>query len=432
MSIQITIGGVDYTSYVDFSSLKVDNNISVTSDVATFNVKVNSQEVARPKGGSELIISNGSNREFGGVLMNPVEDELAAGVMLYQCNSRDYGYWADRRLIVNDFTPDTAGNMIKYAVNNWSSGFTTNNVQQGPQAPYQKIDYVPLTKFIKKLADLFSYGWYIDYYKDVHFFEFETFLSPLPNNQLNTDDGSCAQYYGKLQLSEDVSQVRNRVYLKGWKAGAQYTVTDTFVANGQNTSFPLKYEPIHDLSKMTITVNGTNYPAKKDIVDGLPTANTQDGIGYINFDSPQVRFNVAPTTGTISVTYHPRIRTVLSVSDLAAQTIMKKRDLQDGIYEHAIDDHGLSWDDPTIAQARGQLEVNKYGKPHYSGTFTSFLQGWRAGQFFYFYSQKRMGGDLNGTKMFVTKVSKTLVNHPINGTPTFQYAVSFADTPYVY
>lgn len=433
MSLQILIGGVDYTTYADFKTVKIDNNISVTSDTATFNVQIQNQAIQRPRGGNELIILNGSSREFAGVLMNPIEDEMASGVMVYQCKSRDYGFWADRRLIVNDFIPDNAGNMIKTAVATFCAGFTVNNVQTGPLAPYQKIDYMAPTKFIKKLADLFSYGWYIDYYKDVHFFSFETFLSPLPSNQLNVDDQSSANFYGTMQISEDVSQVRNRVYMKGWKAGAIYSITDSFVGDGQINSFPLKYEPIHDLTKMTITVGGTSFTRKKDIVDGLPTASTQDGVGYINFDSPQARFNVAPASGVVvNVTYHPRIRTVLSVSDLQAQQIMKKRDLQDGIYEHAIDDHGLSWDDPSIAQARGQLEINKYGKPHYSGTFNSFLQGWRAGQFFYFYSTKRMDGDLNGYKMFVTKVSKILVNHPLNGVPTFQYTVSFADSPYVF
>lgn len=434
MSLQILIGGVDYTSYVDFNSVKIDNNIAVTSDTAQFNIKITNKEMPRPKGGSELIVLNGTNREFGGVHISPEEDEIAAGVMLYQCKSRDYGYWADRRLIVEDIMPDYAGNMIKSVVSSFSSGFTTNNVQTGPLAPYQKVDYVPLTKFVKKLADLFSFGWYIDYYKDFHFFAYETFVSPLPNNLLNIDDPTNALYFGNLTLTEDVSQVRTRVYLKGHKVGARYTVTDTFVADGQQTSFPLRYEPIHDLGKgMVITVAGTNYPAKRDIVDGLPNATASDGNAYVNFDTPQARFNVAPASGSVvSVTYYPRLPEALAVSDVQSQKIMAARDQQDGIYEFAINDPGLSWDDASIAQARGQLEINKYGRPHYSGQFTSFLQGWRAGQFFYFYSKRRMDGDLNGFKMFVTKVSKTLVNHPKNGTPTFQYTVSIADTPYVY
>jgi hypothetical protein len=113
-------------------------------------------------------------------------------------------------------------------------------------------------------------------------------------------------------------------------------------------------------------------------------------------------------------------------------TIMAQRDGQDGVYEHRVRDKQLSSIDSTLVNTRAQFDLSKYAYPHYTGSFTSFLQGWKPGQYFYLTSDKRMDGQFQKELFFVTKVEKDVVCHPLNGTPTFRYKVSISDTPYVY
>lgn len=429
MALQLLIGGVDYTPYTDLSSLRIDNNIAAQNDTLDIDIIIPNFALPRPKADTELILFNGSNREFAGVITDPEEEQLAVGVMKYATKVRDYTPWLDKRLVVEDITGWTADQIVDYVVQNYTTGFTTQNVQPSFTVPTQKFNYVQPSRVIKNLADSISWGWYIDYDKDVHFYAMESFLSPLPGNIFDADNDLIN--YGDLIISENASQVKNRIYLKGYKYKAGWTKTDSWVADGQQTTFDLSYQPYR--GAISILVGGINYPAKNDIVDGLPTTLTNDGYGYVNYVGQKLRFNVAPVSGTVvTMTYNPMLYNVTMVEDPAAQQVMAERDGTDGIFENVIDDPRLTSDGPELAQLRGQLALYKYGYPHISGSFYSYLQGWRAGQHFVFQSQKRMDGELDGETLYVTKVTKTITNHPLNGTPILKSQISFSDSPYVY
>lgn len=434
MGIQITIGGIDYTQYVDLSSIQVDSNIAVNSDTCQMNIIIPSQALPYPKGGQEIIIKNGSNIEFAGVVLKPAEDLLAADQMIYATQCRDYLYWFDKRLVVESYQDMTAGDIVKSIVSNYTSGFTSNNVgglDWTFTIPNVKFDHVPPSEALQRLSDAVGFNWWVDYNRDVHFGELNSFVSPLPNNILDVDNDT--ENYGDLHLEEDVSQVRNQIYLTGYKIAAQYTVTDKFVADGQQNSFTLKYEPQHMFSGITVKQNNTAYPTKLDLTDGNATNTVDDGYAYINTSNESVRFNAPPAQGTIvSVTYRPRYDMINMYNDPNAFDIMKQRDGMDGVYEWTLRDQQLSGDDVSLADTRGRIELAKYAYPHYSGTFYSYLQGWRPGQYFLLTSNRRMDGIFQSTHFYLTKVSKTVVNHPENEEPTFRYDISIADSPYVY
>ena len=80
-------------------------------------------------------------------------------------------------------------------------------------------------------------------------------------------------------------------------------------------------------------------------------------------------------------------------NDPNAMAVMKSRDGQDGVYEYGTRDQQLSSIDTTLVNIRSQLDLMKYAYPHYTGSFTSFTQGWVPGQYFYCTSNNRMDGE---------------------------------------
>lgn len=434
MSIQITIGGKDYTQYVELSSVQIDSNIAVNSDTAQMDIIIPNQVIPRPKGGQEIIVYNGSNKEFGGVIAIPGEDSLTPDRMKYATQCRDYLYWLDKRLVVNSYTNTTAGNIIKNIVTSFTTGFTTNNVLGTDGTftiPFIKFDHIPPSEAFKKIADAVGYDWWVDYSKDIHFGPTNTSTSPLPNNLLDVDNDTAN--YGDLHLEEDVSQVRNQIYFLGHKVAAQYQITEKFVADGQETTFHLNYEPSHTLTQTIVKQGSTTYTSKTDVSNGNATNTTNDGNAYIHFANQTVRFNANPSQGTVvSVTYQPRYEMVNMYNDPNGMNIMKQRDGTDGVYEWSVRDKQLSGDDTSLVDTRGRIELSKYAYPKYTGTFYSYLQGWRPGQYFLMTSNRRMDGMFQNFPFYVTKVTKKIVNHPVNGTPTFRYDLTISDTPYVY
>lgn len=433
MAISITIGGTDYTQYVDMSSFKINANIAVNTDTAEMTINIPNQILPRPKGGQEIIVYNGSHREFGGVIVQPTETALTPRTMSYDVKARDYTYYLDKHLVTNSYTSTTAGNIVKNIIQNYTTGFTTNNVLGTDNSfliPFMKFDHLAPSACLQKLADAVGLNWWIDYNKDVHFASSTTIPSPLPNNTLLVDTDT--QNYGDLTLEEDVSQVRNQIYIMGHKVAAAYTITEKQPTDGNQTSFNLNYEPLNGVSSMVISVGATNYTPMLDLTNGTASNHSSDGKAYVHIKNQTVRFNVAPAAGVLSVTYRPKYEMVNLYNDPNAMTVMQQRDNLDGVYEFVIKDATLSGDDTSLADARGRIELTKYAYPHYSGEFFSYLQGWGTGQYFYLTSNYRMDGYFQKFLFYVVKLVKTIVNHPLNGTPTLYYDITISDSPYVY
>lgn len=433
MAISITIGGVDYTQYVEMQSVKIDSNIAVNSDTLGMTINIPNQILPRPKGGQEIIVYNGSVREFGGVLVLPKESALTPTTMSYEVQARDYLYYLDKRLVTNSYTNTTAGNIVINIIQNYTTGFTTNHVLGTDNSfliPFIKFDHLSPSACLQKLADAVGLNWWVDYNKDVHFASSTTIASPLPNNTLLVD--TDLQNYGDLVLEEDVSQVRNQVYIMGHKVAAAYTVTEKQPTDGNQTSFNLNYEPMNGISSMVVSVGATNYTPKLDLTNGTAKNTTNDGNAYVHIKNQTVRFNAAPAAGVLSVTYRPKYEMVNLYNDPNAMTVMKQRDTIDGVYEYMINDRQLSGDDTSLADARGRIELTKYANPHYSGEFYSYTKGWGTGQYFYLTSNYRMDGFFQKFLFYVVKLTKTIVNHPSNGTPTIRYDLTISDSPYVY
>lgn len=444
-SFTITIGGVDYTDQVDLTTIKIESNLSIMMDTCTLTVAIQDRAVTRPKGGQELIVETSLGREFGGIIVSVDEKQPGVpGQLDYQVKTRDYSFLLDRHAAYNQFAADTYTyqQIVEALIAQYGTddGFTATDVQQSFQAPYQQFDYQPTAQAINTLAQQIAFGFYIDAYRVAHFFDVESYASPLPGGILNVDTATTVAdstygelgIYGDLEISEDVSQVRNRIFLYGHKVTANYTYTQQWTGDGQTTTFGLAYEPSHNPANVTVTVGGQTYAVEADVSGGIITDTTQDYTAYIDYSSQVMRFNVAPGSGVaVKIVYRPMLPLVVMVEDPSRQKVMADRIGDDGVFEYGVSDPTLSADtiDPSVA--RGDELIAKYGLPKITGQFTSFLYGWRAGQSFTLSSQKRFDGELDGQTFWVTQASKKVVTHPANQMPLFQTTVSFSDSVYV-
>lgn len=460
MGVDIQLEGASYlgqpgTYNVILDTVNVDQDISVQQSSATFDIWITgtyengtwSWPIGRPRGGQEVVFLNAEgNREFGGVLMQPSEEEKQPGIMVYHCTCSDYSKWFDRHLVNANYEENiTVQELISEVVSTYvntpgnSRTFTTNNVQSFPAIPLpiQQFVYIPPSQVMGQLQQMLGWGFYIDSYRDINFFSTETFTSPLPNNTLNADDlfnnvnAAGIQNWVDLKFTEDVSQLKNRVYITGIYVAQSQLYTETMTGDGQTTMFTMGYEPPDDVTRITVSVAGVQQQIALDLVDGTPGGPTEPDTVYVNFTNQTLRFSSPPTDGAaIDVDYYPMGPTVVVQNDAQSQAYMASIDGTDGIYEYNRMDPSLSAELPALAQQRAAMTLTKYAMPYISGSFTSFLSGWTVGMWFTFQSQRRFQGDLNGQQFFVIRVQKKIIQVDEGGDWVWQYNIQFANIPF--
>lgn len=458
--IQLLIGGVDYTSCIEMESVSVDNNVIMTSDSASLIMQLDG-ELPRPRTGQEFIwrtIEVGPpvvevGRDFGGVVVN-VEESTDGPSLIYNITIKSYVHWFDRHLVVAWYAQDYPDEIIKEMVASFCPGFTTNNVQHvNTQVIPQYFNYSKPSTAIKMIADQIEHGWYIDYFKDVHFYPVEFFVSPLPGNILDADRDMTS--YGNLVIAENGEQVFNKIILKGFKVRSVTPISLGFPCDGITAQWSLGYRAssikndvkmayfpsqaayASDTSFLTtgVPTNGTALTVKKDIIQGAPDMPSESGAGYIHYTQHLVRVPNAtgnnqplPTGNVVGVWFYYLKDQIFMGQDLAAQGTIAKIEGTDGVYEYSHEDKSLTNSTIGAPQAKAQLMLRKYGLPQIQGSFVSYLSGWRAGQYFMLMTNKRMG--VLRKVMYVHRVKKKIVNN-INGQSVVQSTIQFADSPYL-
>lgn len=465
MAVDVQIEGVSYITatpnayMVDLKSVDIDQDIAVQQTEARFDVRIWGTydevtgtwtwPIARPKAGNEVVFLNAAGeREFGGVLVDVIEEDIQPNVFIYHCQAGDYSKWFDRHLVNATYEANTtAQQLIADVVASYvntpgnTRTFTTNGVQQNPQMPLPILQfvYLPPSQVLGQLVQMLGWGFYIDFYRDVQFFAFEYFTSPLPNNVLDADDlflnpqlaaGDLPNWVN-LQLGEDTSQLKNRVYITGIYVAQSVLYDESFTTDGTQTMLTLGYQPPNDVANITVDVGGTFYAIALDLVDGGPGGPCEANTAYVNFSAQTVRFCTPPAKGTvITVSYYPMLQTVVMVQNAQAQAFMAARDGTDGVYEYNRMDPSLSAELPSLAQTRAGMTITKYAYPYKPSSFTSFTSGWRVGQNFTFKSKRRMQGDFDGLSCFVTRVTKKIIQAIPGGDWLWQYDIQFANVPY--
>jgi hypothetical protein len=437
--IQITIAGQDYgTLFVDdITQLKVESDVAASADNCSLPIRIFYQAVRPPEPQMEIIITDLSTgiREFAGVVQTSEEDQLLdPWILRYAVRAQDYTPWLNHHLVVESY-PEQDGDATLKAivaqfvnVNGSPVVFTTNNVQSSYTTQARVVDHQPVSQSFQDLCNETQFGWYCDYYKDIHYFARESFISPLPGNFLDIDNDLTS--YHDLKIRKDGSQLRNRIFEMGFYTDSSVPRTQSWVADGQITSWSLAFPPASKLSADTITVGGAPYTPTWDTTQTGAAGNTN---AYISTSQSTLRLDVAPAAGTVvSITYLYQYQLLTEVDDSAAQAATKAIEGTDGIYEYAYSDPSLTGQGVGMAQAKAKLALNKYATPQSIFQFGSYLSGWRAGQYFTATSNKRWGSKYQNQTLYVQKCTKSPIVVPTTGKVIWNNTITASDRPWVF
>ncbi len=427
MALSVLINGVEYNSNVFRDTLSIRE--SPQANGATMSAMVQlSGALTVPLTGQQIQVYRDGNIEFGGRIAN-VDHMYPYNANQYRIDCVDYTVDLDASLKSIDLEAGTASNQIRRIVGLVSRGFTTTNVEEGPLVGLQEIEHEAPSSIISRIAESVEYQWYVDYNRDVHFFYIRNRPAPVATIDFDTD----VVNYSDLEFTSNGDQVKNVIYLTGAKVKSQNTDSIVSKADGDQTFWPLNYEP-WSLEDTTVSVNGIPHAILLDQVDGFAGDSMQeDGVVLLCLDNWGVRFpdnSPPPADASIEIAYRYAYEPTIVVEDLDSIAYMRARENtasapSDGRHEFKFNIPDLRVDDEQTIVDYGNLLLYRYAYPTYTLKFASKTQGWRAGQMFHGVSATR-GLD---TDIYITGVTKTIWQSS-GGVLKFAYELEASSSPF--
>lgn len=237
--------------------------------------------------------------------------------------------------------------------------FNVNGVVCPLNAVTLTLNRISVTAALEKMSKMTSYVWYVDYDKTINFFEKNSKHAPF-----DLTDTSENYMYDSLSLTDDISQLRNRVYIRGGEAeGATRIETQ----NGDNIK--KHFVTANKFSKQPLVrVNGVLVNTGLDYVSDEASYDA-----FWSFQEKYVRFKVPPAAGTNNIEFEGKPLYPVQVQVQDGVSISKY-----GIYEFARRDSSIKSRDEAFLFAKAELEA--YAKSVIEGGFQTYNAGLRSGQ----------------------------------------------------
>lgn len=359
MAYQIIIDGKDRTAEVINQSPTVDDVINDQSNSCKLVIE-DLTDRGLPHNNDNIVITLDTGEIlFAGTIVRNKKVKVA-GKIQASIECVDYTYEFDRNLVHRSYIEQTDKEIIEDIVSRYCAGFgiTTNNVTEGATLSKIPFNYIQPSQAMRKIAELTGRSWYIDYQKDIHYFALTE--NPAPFNI--TTEGTN---YKNLWISEDATQMRNRVYVRGGTKLSDFTIY-TEKGDGTKTQFVLPDKP-HDVS---VTVNGVSKTV------GIKNVDTGGFDWYVNFQEKYIEQDEAgvilTASDTLAVTYKYDIPILVAYEDTASID-------EDGEREFAIFDKTISTTE--AARDRAIAELTDYANDLIEGSFVTYENGFRSGQY---------------------------------------------------
>ncbi len=360
--LALKINTIDRSEYVKWNTLQTTSVLTKEVDRMEFEIVKTPSKTSVPDVGDDVALEEDGTNVFGGVIVE--KNEVIKGGLLvgYQIRCKDYSQYLDREVVTKSYASASARSIVLDIIATFTSGFTTANVAANtPTVGSIKFNYEQPTRCLTQLADQIGWDWYVDYNKDIHFFETEA--APAPFNL--TDAGDKFEWK-TLEINKSILQVKNVVYVRGGeykKTVLEADAYDIYVAAAGQLTFPLafKYDNITVKKGGVVQTIGTDQNTDPASVDCL-----------YNFNEKFVKFTSALAGGeTVKVygdAYIPIIAQARDSVSIAAY----------GTYEAALVDKSI--ESISEAQARARAELKKYSESVYEAQFRTKQTGLRVGQ----------------------------------------------------
>ena len=209
MAIVVEIGGVDRTSLIEKESFVIENYLTQEIDSCSLVIRNYASHTYKPSVGDEIEITDVATKIFGGVVIRVLR-RMEGKEIVNEIECLDYARLADQELVAEVYQNETVNDIIADINSKYLSGFTVVNVDCSEVIDYIAFNYEPFSTCLKRLAEWVGYDWYVDYDKDIHFFE--RTKNPAPFDLTDTNGNYI---FNSLVIKEDTSQLKNRIYVRG-------------------------------------------------------------------------------------------------------------------------------------------------------------------------------------------------------------------------
>lgn len=362
--ISIFINGTDHTNKVLLDSLTITDQLNQSVDTASFTVQriASIGKTYKPELGQEVIIEDGGTRIFGGQIIDWTENVESTMEITYNVKCKDYTHLLDGKLVVEKYENMSINAIISNIVATYApAGFTTTNVNCPIIAKTVVFNRVSFSSAMEKLSRLTGYQWRVDYYKNIYFFERNSISAPFA-----LEDDTDTYIFNSLTLSNDLSQLRNRVYIRGGEAKGSPR-TENWSWDGTKKNFPLsnKYATIP-----TVSVNGTPVTVGLDYISDEASFQC-----FWSYQEKYIRFSntFTATVGTNNIVINgtPLFPIQVQVDDPVS--ISKY-----GIFEYSKKDLTIKSKEEALRIAQSELTAYSAGLDE--GSFDTYVPGLKSGQ----------------------------------------------------
>ena len=411
MALSITIAETDRTKLVVRDTLAINNVLTQQVDTAVFVIKKFGDRTFAPTVGQEVVITLDGTKKFGGRIVQLNEQYSELDVVGYQIVCQDYTRDLDKKLVIESYEDMTVDDIIAdIATKYLDSSITLTNVNCPVVVKYVAFNYEYPSRVLKQLADITNYDWYIDYDKDIHFFNKATSSAPF---ELSDTNGNYI--YKTLSIKKDITPVRNTIIVRGGEyKGDPFTVER--IGDGTQRVFGTEYK----YANLQVSVTGT---LKNIGIDNIDDADDYDALH--NFQEKFIKFREDKTPSAsagIKIMGNPWLPVIVKLRDNTSIANFSATEGNDGIYEYKIIDKSIKTKEG--ARQRARAELLRYSSTLVEAEFATLKNGLRAGQ------QIRVQSDLRGVDMtyVISSIEMVPVGPVVDSTIQFRSKVSLVST----
>jgi len=351
---------LNFTQYVEWNSIRLEDNLTSQANTLKFKVKKYGSITFTPEINDEIELYDYNDKIFAGHIIKIRKYTDAKKIVVFEIEAKDYTHEMDGKLVSDSYEDQLVEDIIDSIVSTYlPAGYTTTNVSAtGITLEYISFNYEYPSKCLQQLAELIGYDWYVDYNKDIHFFEKNVGeIAPFSI----TDSGE--ELWQDLEIIEDQKQIKNIIYVRGGEYVGDLRTDKVGEGDGATKVFKLPYR--YD-STPTVEVNSVAQTVGIDFIDSFDSYDC-----LWNYQEKVIRFDTAPTAGhDIEVTGQPLIPVLVKAKSGASTSVYGDR-------EYKIIDKDIKTKE--LARQRAEGEILDYSESIKEGSFTTYESGLTSG-----------------------------------------------------
>lgn len=358
--IYVEINNVDRTRALIWDSLEVTKILTRQVDTCRFSFLKLASETLTVNVNDNVKVYDTRTLIFQGIITSVKRTNRTAATLEVEVEAVDYMRELDSKAVFETYEDQTAEYIVKDIILRYAPQFTTDNVYASQTISHITFNYETVAACLTELAEIIGYDWWVDEYKDVHFRDPQSTSAPFV---IEDDDGEHLE--GSLEIMDDISQLRNVIYLRGGdEVGSEQTYYED--ADGEKLLFPVGYHfsevPTVDVASAAQTV-GT---------EGVDAATDYDCLW--NPTQDYILFKTATK---------PAVGELVEVTGTPLNPILMKYPERNSIAEFG--ERHMTIIDKTIitrdaARQRARAEILKYAQTLISGRFATLTKGVEPGQ----------------------------------------------------